>query len=65
MDQVIIIKYGELNTKKDNKNFFINRLKENITKSMEGLEYGIHYDFGRMFIKCEDNNEALKRLQNL
>lgn len=65
MDQVIIIKYGELNTKKDNKNFFINRLKENITKSMEGLEYGIHYDFGRMFIKCEDNNEALKRLQNI
>lgn len=65
MDQVIIIKYGELNTKKDNKNFFINRLKENITKSLEGLEYGIHYDFGRMFVKCEDNNEALKRLQKV
>lgn len=65
MDQVIIIKYGELNTKKDNKNFFINRLKENITKSLEGLEYGIHYDFGRMFIRCEDNNEALKCLQNV
>ena len=65
MDQVIIIKYGELNTKKDNKNFFINRLKENISKALEGLEYGIHYDFGRMFIRCEDNNEALARLKNI
>ena len=27
MEKVIIIKYGELSTKKDNKNYFISKLK--------------------------------------
>ena len=30
MKKVILIKYGELTTKKDNRNFFINKLKNNI-----------------------------------
>ena len=30
MKKVILIKYGELTTKKDNRNFFIKSLKKNI-----------------------------------
>ena len=32
MRKVILIKYGELTTKKDNRNFFINKLKNNINE---------------------------------
>lgn len=30
MDKLILIKYGELTTKKDNRKFFINTLEKNI-----------------------------------
>ena len=30
MEKVILIKYGELSTKKDNINFFLKKLRENI-----------------------------------
>ena len=50
MKKIIIIKYGELSTKKDNINFFITTLKENIKASLKGLNANITYDKGRMFI---------------
>lgn len=54
MEKIILIKYGELSTKKDNKNYFLNTLKENISKQIDNIE--ITYDYGRMFIKCLDDN---------
>ena len=59
MNKLIIIKYGELTTKKGNIKFFIKTLKKNIDASLEGLEYRIEYDNGRMFI-FSDNLENIK-----
>ena len=35
MKKIILIKYGELTTKKANRNLFINTLAKNIEKSLE------------------------------
>ena len=56
MKKIIIIKYGELSTKKDNINFFISKLKNNISLILESIENEISYDFGRMFIKVNEND---------
>ena len=34
MNRVILIKYGELTTKKDNRNVFVNALYKNIVKKL-------------------------------
>ena len=56
MKKIIIIKYGELSTKKDNINFFISTLKDNIKASLTGLNANITYDKGRMFIESSEDN---------
>ena len=56
MKKIIIIKYGELSTKKDNINFFISTLKDNIKSSLSGLNANITYDKGRMFIESTEEN---------
>lgn len=59
MNKIIIIKYGELSTKKDNINYFLSCLKDNIKNSI-GDEATITFDRGRMFIKTnEDNYEKI------
>ena len=55
MKKIIIIKYGELTTKKDNINFFISTLKENIKNMLKGMSANITYDKGRMFIEAEES----------
>ena len=49
MKKLIIIKYGELTTKKDNINFFLSQLKKNVSKILEGLDATITFDKSRMF----------------
>ena len=51
MDRVILIKYGELSTKKANRNFFINTLYKNLKSKLEGYEVKIHKDRARMYIE--------------
>ena len=65
MKKIIFLKYGELSTKKDNRNFFLKTLNENIKKSLDNVS--ITYDFGRMFIVPEDNNFdiILNKLKNI
>lgn len=59
MNKIIIIKYGELSTKKDNINYFLSCLKDNIKNSI-GDKATITFDRGRMFIKTnEDNYEKI------
>lgn len=36
MKEVIMIKYAELTTKKDNRNFFINTLEKNVLSCLDG-----------------------------
>ena len=50
MRKVILIKYGELTTKKDNRNFFIKKLKNNIFDKISGYNFEIVDDYYRMFI---------------
>lgn len=50
MKKVILIKYGELTTKKDNRNFFINKLKNNIFDKLSNYDFEIRDDYYRMFI---------------
>lgn len=65
MKKIIIIKYGELTTKKDNINFFITTLKNNLTTSLANLDVTITYDKGRMFIETVEDNfsQVLEKLQ--
>ena len=63
MEKIIIIKYGELTTKKDNINFFINALRDNIKKSLKDIDNKIIYDLGRMFIETNDYENVLSILK--
>ncbi len=52
MDKLIMIKYGELTTKKANRKIFINMLENNINKILKNEEYKITKDRVRMYIEC-------------
>ena len=54
MERIIIIKYGELTTKKDNINYFLSCLKDNI-RNFIGDDASIKFDRGRMFITSEED----------
>ena len=60
MKKLIIIKYGELTTKKDNINFFIKTLKNNLEETLSNYKCDISYDKGRMFIESDDDLEIIK-----
>ena len=65
MKKVFIIKYAELNTKKDNIGMFLRTLKENIERTLEGYSVSITFDKGRMFVSLQDEDfeSILERLQ--
>ena len=56
MNRVVLIKYGELTTKKGNRKFFINTLYNNIKRKLEGLDVHISRDISRMYIEFNDND---------
>lgn len=64
MEKLIMIKYGELTTKKDNRKEFIKVLCENIYRLIDkNLE--IIKDNSRMFIKCQNVDEVLDKLRKI
>lgn len=67
MNKLLLIKYGELSTKKDNINYFIRTLKENIEASLKGIDVELIYDKGRMFIKTNEDNfdEIIDKLKHI
>lgn len=67
MKKVILIKYGELTTKKDNRNFFINKLKNNIFDKISDYSFEIQDDYYRMFIipNEEDIDGIVNILKNI
>lgn len=67
MNRVIMIKYGELTTKKGNRKFFINTLYSNIKHKLKGLNVHIHKDISRMYIEFFDSelDEVLSRINNI
>lgn len=66
MEKIIFLKYGELSTKKDNRNFFIKTLSDDIKKNLKD-EVEIKYDLGRMFIIPKNNNfeNVINKLKNI
>ncbi len=64
MNELIMIKYGELTTKKDNRKQFIKILTQNIERLIEE-KYEIIKDNSRMYIKCDDAINISKKLQKI
>lgn len=64
MEEVIMIKYGELTTKKDNRKEFIRILTSNIIR-LVGDELEISKNNSRMFIRCEDALNVSKKLKKI
>lgn len=61
MDRVILIKYGELSTKKGNRNFFINTLYNNVRGKLKNYDVKIHKDRARMYVTFKDSDlESIK-----
>lgn len=67
MKQLILIKYGELTTKKGNRNLFINVLKNNIKKNLKDYEISIRKDYSRMYLEVDEIylDDITKKLQKV
>ena len=67
MEKLIMVKYGELSTKKANINLFLNQLKKNISFVLQDMDVDIKFDKGRMFITLNKDNfdEVCKALKNV
>ena len=67
MEKLIMVKYGELSTKKANINLFLNQLKKNISFALQDMDVLIKFDKGRMFITLNKDNfdEICKALKNV
>ena len=65
MQKLLMIKYGELSTKKDNIHLFLSRLKTNIENSLKGIKNNIVYDKGRMFVEIDESDfeQALNKIK--
>ena len=56
MKKIILIKYGELTTKKANRNLFVNKLYNNIVLKLKDYKVKIVKNRVRMFIDVEEDN---------
>ena len=67
MERVILIKYGELTTKKGNRNFFVNLLYKSIVNKLDGYNVKIYKDLSRMYIEFDekDLDEILSRVNKI
>lgn len=67
MEKVIMIKYGELTTKKGNRNMFINILTRNIAYMLKPFDTKIRKDRVRMYIEVGDGrfDEVVVALQKV
>ncbi len=54
---MILIKYGELTTKKDNRKLFINTLEKNIKNKTQEYEVNIIKEYSRMYIEYKEEYE--------
>lgn len=57
LKKIILIKYGELTTKKSNRNLFINTLVMNISESLKGFDIKLDKNRVRMFIEPKNDSD--------
>ncbi len=67
MEKIILIKYGELTTKKDNRNIFIDRIYNQMKELLHNYNVKIVKNRVRMFIEVndEDIDEIVKIVKNI
>ena len=67
MKKVILIKYGELTTKKDNRNLFISRIYDQMKELLANYDVTIEKNRVRMFITVSDNeiDEVVNIVKNI
>lgn len=66
MDKIILIKYGELTTKKANRSLFINYLYEDIKRKLVNYNVKIIKNRVRMYIETDDDlEEIIEILKNI
>lgn len=65
MDKLILIKYGELTTKKGNRRTFIKLLKNNISKILKDFDFNIRDMYDRMYIESKNIDEIANKLTNV
>ena len=65
MENLILVKYGELTTKKANRNTFTKLLASNIKKVLIGEEFNIKFDRVRMYIECNNVNSVVDKLKKV
>ena len=65
MKNLILIKYGELTTKKANRNTFTKLLANNIKSILKGENYTVKFDRVRMYIECDNANVIVEKLQKV
>ena len=65
MQELIMIKYGELTTKKANRKIFINILTQNVEKILKNEDVEITKDNVRMFIRCHNAHKIASILQKV
>ena len=65
MKKLIMIKYGELTTKKANRKLFINILDNNIKKILSNETYTLKKDRVRMYIESDNIDSISQKLQKV
>ena len=63
VEKLILIKYGELTTKKGNRNTFIKLLVNNIKNILKDYDIKINYDRCRMYIETNDVEKVKENLK--
>lgn len=65
MERMLLIKYGELTTKKGNRKQFIDILTKNIKNKLSDISYNIIKNRSRMYIESNDIDTIIDRLQSI
>ena len=67
MEKVILIKYGELTTKKGNRNYFVKVLTDRIHHQLKNEHVKIQKDLSRMmiFVEEKDLSNVLEKMQTI
>ena len=65
MKKLLLIKYGELTTKKGNRKIFIKLLVNNINSLLKGINYTLKYDRVRMYIESDDIDIIIEKLKTV
>ena len=65
MKKLLLIKYGELTTKKGNRKIFIKLLVNNINSILRGIDYTIRYDRVRMYIESDKIDIIIDKLKTV